>query len=49
MPKDPYAILRALVRAEALRNSPKPPRATLPSTPKPAPEQQAPPGDHERG
>ncbi|MER5749544.1 hypothetical protein [Streptomyces sp. NPDC002088] len=24
MPKDPYAVLRALLRAEAARNAPKP-------------------------
>lgn len=24
MPNDPYAVLRALLRAEALRNAPKP-------------------------
>ncbi|GAA3300984.1 hypothetical protein [Streptomyces cinereospinus] len=24
MPSDPYAVLRALVRAEAIRNEPKP-------------------------
>ena len=25
MPTDPYAVLRALLRAEAARNTPKPP------------------------
>ncbi|MFD3928649.1 hypothetical protein [Streptomyces sp. NPDC058614] len=24
MPKDPYAVLRALLRADAVRNAPKP-------------------------
>ena len=50
MPKDPYAILRALVRAESLRNAPKsaPTRDTRQATPEPAPGQQTPPKDHER-
>ncbi|MEU9955468.1 hypothetical protein [Streptomyces sp. NPDC050982] len=50
MSKDPYAILRALVRAESLRNAPKPtpPRDTRQVTPAPAPEQQSPRKDHER-
>ncbi|MFC9844346.1 hypothetical protein ACFWFF_34165 [Streptomyces sp. NPDC060223] len=30
MPKDPYAILRALLRAEAVRNAPKPEPRPLP-------------------
>ncbi|WP_326729338.1 hypothetical protein [Streptomyces phaeochromogenes] len=51
MSKDPYAILRALVRAESLRNAPKPTptRDTHQVTPEPSPEQQSPPKDHERG
>ena len=51
MSKDPYAILRALVRAESLRNAPKPTtptRDTHQVTPEPAPEQQSLPKDHER-
>ncbi|MFC8668326.1 hypothetical protein [Streptomyces sp. NPDC057199] len=52
MSKDPYAILRALVRAESLRNAPKPApmpmRDTHQVTPEPAPEQQSPRKDHER-
>ncbi|MFE9613238.1 hypothetical protein [Streptomyces sp. NPDC006012] len=34
MPSDPYAVLRALLRAEALRSAPKP------DTDKPKPQQQ---------
>ncbi|MBV1939923.1 hypothetical protein ACFWBR_20535 [Streptomyces sp. NPDC060006] len=51
MPNDPYAILRALVRAESLRGAPKPPPGTrqgAPERPEPAPEQQNPPEDRER-
>ncbi|MCX4907013.1 hypothetical protein [Streptomyces sp. NBC_00878] len=48
MPKDPYAILRALVRAESLRNAPKPPPDPHQVTPDPAPGQQSPPKDHKR-
>jgi hypothetical protein len=32
MPSDPYAVLRALLRAEARRNAPKP-QATEPKPP----------------
>lgn len=39
MPNDPYAVLRALLRAEAIRNAPKP---------KPQ-QQQQPPKKPERG
>ncbi|WP_167459129.1 MULTISPECIES: hypothetical protein [Streptomyces] len=34
MPNDPYAVLRALVRAEAVRNAPKQPK------PQPQPDEQ---------
>jgi hypothetical protein len=41
MPKDPYAILRALLRADAVRNAPKP-------EPRPGPdEQKTPPKQNE--
>jgi hypothetical protein len=40
MPIDPYAVLRALLRAEAVRNTPKP------ETPRPEP--QRPPEGHKR-
>ncbi|MFE9766684.1 hypothetical protein ACFYPC_19530 [Streptomyces sp. NPDC005808] len=30
MPKDPYAVLRALLRADAVRNAPKPQPRPLP-------------------
>ncbi|WP_328495140.1 hypothetical protein OHS59_22120 [Streptomyces sp. NBC_00414] len=50
MPMDPYAILRALVRAESLRNAPKPSPENRQAAPKPPSEQQTPPrradGDH---
>ncbi|MFD7462863.1 hypothetical protein RKD49_003901 [Streptomyces glaucescens] len=36
MPADPYAVLRALVRAEAARSAPKP------DAPKPGPQQPQP-------
>jgi len=49
MPKDPYAILRALVRAESLRNAPKPAPDPRQGAPKPAPERQTPSPDHEHG
>jgi hypothetical protein len=48
MPKDPYAILHALVRAESLRNAPKPARDTRQGTPEPTPEKRTPPKDNER-
>ncbi|MFE1798583.1 hypothetical protein ACFW9L_20855 [Streptomyces sp. NPDC059517] len=35
MPMDPYAILRALVRAESLRNAPKTPPETGRTAPNP--------------
>ncbi|MFC7259074.1 MULTISPECIES: hypothetical protein [Streptomyces] len=41
MPSDPYAVLRALLRAEAVRNAPKEPE------PKPR-ERQQPRQDRER-
>ncbi|MEU1301810.1 hypothetical protein [Streptomyces shenzhenensis] len=41
MPSDPYAVLRALLRAEALRSAPKP------ETVKPKPQQR--PVKRERG
>jgi hypothetical protein len=31
MPNDPYAVLRALLRAEAVRNTPKPEPKTRPA------------------
>ncbi|MFI6336271.1 hypothetical protein [Streptomyces sp. NPDC050535] len=40
MPKDPYAVLRALLRADAVRNAPKPPRTPTPNpqaSPQPSP------------
>ncbi|MFI1441140.1 hypothetical protein [Streptomyces fructofermentans] len=49
MTKDPYAILHALVRAESLRNAPKPPPDPRQGAPEPDPERQAPPQDPERG
>ncbi|WP_188114152.1 MULTISPECIES: hypothetical protein [Streptomyces] len=50
MPKDPYAILRALVRAESVRNAPKPlPADPGRGTPKPESGQQPPSGKPERG
>ncbi|MDQ1037351.1 hypothetical protein QFZ75_003767 [Streptomyces sp. V3I8] len=49
MPKDPYAILRALVRAESLRNAPKPPSEPGRGAPKPAPERRTRSGKPERG
>ncbi|WP_369260523.1 hypothetical protein [Streptomyces sp. R35] len=42
MPSDPYAVLRALLRAEAVRNAPKP-------TPRPkpnGPHHKNPPTEH---
>jgi hypothetical protein len=39
MPTDPYAVLRALLRAEAVRNAPKPEART--------PEPQQPPQERE--
>ncbi|MFC9130188.1 hypothetical protein ACFT4A_25475 [Streptomyces sp. NPDC057099] len=43
MLQDPYAVLRALLRAEAARNAPRPPQ------PKPdTREPQRPPKEHER-
>lgn len=41
MPTDPYAVLRALLRAEAVRNTPKP------QVPKDKPQQ--PPKERQRG
>jgi hypothetical protein len=49
MPTDPYAILRALVRAESLRNAPKTPPDSRQGPSKPAPERQTRPQDDERG
>ncbi|MFJ4829785.1 hypothetical protein ACIP79_07660 [Streptomyces sp. NPDC088747] len=43
MPNDPYAVLRALLRADAVRNAPKPHR-----TPNPAPTQPAGPQPNPR-
>jgi hypothetical protein len=40
MPSDPYAVLRALVRAEALRSAPKTETETEPGTNKPKSRQQ---------
>ncbi|MGC9537131.1 hypothetical protein [Streptomyces sp. UG1] len=37
MPSDPYAVLRALVRAEAVRNAPKP--QVKKSEPQPSPKE----------
>ncbi|GGW74835.1 hypothetical protein [Streptomyces caelestis] len=44
MLEDPYAVLRALLRAEAVRNAPKPPR---PQTRQQPP--MTPPKERERG
>lgn len=41
MPTDPYAVLRALLRAEAVRNTPKPQPEPRPAPD--APQMQAPP------
>lgn len=38
MPTDPYAILRALLRAEAVRSEPKPAVPAVPAVKKPQPE-----------
>ncbi|WP_405907773.1 MULTISPECIES: hypothetical protein [unclassified Streptomyces] len=35
MPKDPYAVLRALLRADAVRNAPKPEPRRGPADQKP--------------
>ncbi|GGX15722.1 hypothetical protein [Streptomyces lomondensis] len=43
MLQDPYAVLRALVRAEAVRSAPKP------SRPKPDTRKQQPVREQERG
>ncbi|MFH8657798.1 hypothetical protein [Streptomyces afghaniensis] len=50
MLEDPYAVLRALLRAEAVRNTPKPsqPRPQPPSGPKTRERQQS-PEERERG
>lgn len=50
MLEDPYAVLRALLRAEAVRNAPKPPQ----HKPKPQTRERhqpptAPAGERERG
>lgn len=39
MPVDPYAVLRALVRAEASRNAPKP-QVQQEKRPQPSPQEQ---------
>ncbi|GGX82674.1 hypothetical protein GCM10010358_41120 [Streptomyces minutiscleroticus] len=36
MPEDPYAVLHALLRAEAARNAPKPEPTARPAAPDPA-------------
>ncbi|MER7894937.1 hypothetical protein ABTX62_01990 [Streptomyces sp. NPDC096046] len=46
MRQDPYAVLRALVRAEAARNTPRPPR---PEPSRPEPDTRKRPGERERG
>lgn len=43
MPIDPYAVLRALLRAEAVRNAPKPQTQAQRKT------RQHPPKDRDRG
>jgi hypothetical protein len=48
MLEDPYAVLRALLRAEAVRNAPKPPRPHPQPGPE-TPERQQPPKERERG
>ncbi|MEU0194832.1 hypothetical protein ABZ250_34115 [Streptomyces afghaniensis] len=50
MLEDPYAVLRALLRAEAVRNTPKPsrPQPRFPSAPE-TPERQRSPEERERG
>ncbi|MDN3023860.1 hypothetical protein [Streptomyces sp. S.PB5] len=54
MPIDPYAVLRALVRAEAARNTPEPqtqPPSPSSSSPSPSPshEEKPPVNDMKRG
>ncbi|MFI7014221.1 hypothetical protein [Streptomyces sp. NPDC050164] len=50
MLEDPYAVLRALLRAEAARNAPKPPQPQPHPEPKPKTrERQQHPMDRERG
>ncbi|MFJ5996747.1 hypothetical protein [Streptomyces sp. NPDC092370] len=48
MLQDPYAVLRALVRAEAARSAPRPPRSE-PSRSEPDTRKQRPTGEGERG
>lgn len=48
MLEDPYAVLRALVRAEAARNTPQPTR-TEPSRPEPDTQKQRPTREGKRG
>jgi len=39
MPSDPYAVLRALLRAEAVRNAPKQPNPQPQPQPQPQPDE----------
>ncbi|MEU6181959.1 hypothetical protein [Streptomyces coeruleorubidus] len=48
MLEDPYAVLRALLRAEAIRNAPKPPQPHPERQPKTRERQQH-PMERERG
>lgn len=45
MPNDPYAVLRALLRAEAVRNTPKP-KPELSAGPDDRPVPALPPKEH---
>ncbi|MDQ0749625.1 hypothetical protein QF034_003856 [Streptomyces africanus] len=50
MLEDPYAVLRALLRAEAVRNAPKPPQShPHPQTRPETRERQQAPKERERG
>ncbi|GAA2391900.1 hypothetical protein [Streptomyces coeruleofuscus] len=50
MLEDPYAVLRALLRAEAVRNAPKPPQPQTRPEPEPeARDRQRHPLERERG
>ncbi|MBC2865781.1 hypothetical protein [Streptomyces mexicanus] len=47
MPSDPYAVLRALVRAEAARSTRKPPPSALEDPPGPETGEHPPPAPDE--
>ncbi|GGT84343.1 hypothetical protein ACH4HG_11345 [Streptomyces coeruleorubidus] len=49
MLEDPYAVLRALLRAEAVRNAPKPPPQPQPEPEPETRERQRHPLERERG